>query len=432
MANTTMTDLANAVIPAPRTEFTDAALDAFSRRLGEDPAGAAWRRAAAAVNRTIGFPDRVRHLWRYTDPADLLPGRALLQATESPERTELPATPAVLLRPGHEPLVNAAAAAVGVTAEALFGEADHAQLVGRAVAADHGYFESLNAAAFDAGVVVRVPRDHVAAAPLRLVIAAVPGRDVLPRVLVAVGAGASVTVVEDHLGGGAGAVVVGVTEILVGANADVHHVLVQRWEDGTVGHLTVRARIERDGRYLGASAGFGGDVAKFDLGAILAGEGARSELVGVTLPDRRQHLDHHTMHRHLSGHTWSNIDFKAAVAGRARSSYTGLLRIEKDAPGSEAYQENRNLLLSEKARADTIPELEILTDDVSCSHGATAAPLDPEQLFYLQSRGIPADESLRLVVRGFVELTLRQVPEGLRADLEALVDARLERLVGER
>jgi Fe-S cluster assembly protein SufD len=212
----------------------------------------------------------------------------------------------------------------------------------------------------------------------------------------------------------------------------VHHVLVQRWEDGTVGHLTQRAIIERDARFLGATAGFGGDVAKLDLGGILAGAGARSELVGVTLPDRRQHLDHHTVHQHTSGNTWSNIDFKAAVAGRARSAYTGLLRIEADAPNSEAYQENRNLLLSERARADTIPELEILTDEVSCSHGATVAPVDREQLFYLQTRGLPADTALRLVVRGFVEPTLCLVPAGLREELEALVDARLARLTGGR
>jgi Fe-S cluster assembly protein SufD len=136
------------------------------------------------------------------------------------------------------------------------------------------------------------------------------------------------------------------------------------------------------------------------------------------------------VHRHTSGHTWSNIDFKAAVTDRARSAYTGLIRIERDAGASEAFQENRNLLLSERARADTIPELEILTDDVSCSHGATAAPVDPEQLFYLQSRGLTAREALRQVVRGFVEPTLALMPEGLRAEIEKLIEARLQRIEG--
>jgi len=145
----------------------------------------------------------------------------------------------------------------------------------------------------------------------------------------------------------------------------------------------------------------------------------------VVLGGDRQKFDHHTSHRHLSGNTWSNIDFKAALTDRARSSYTGLIRIEEDAPSSEAFQENRNLLLSDTCRADTIPELEILTDDVSCSHGATAAPIDPEQIFYLQSRGIPRHEAVRLVVKGFLEPTLAMVPAAVRAGLDELVAARL-------
>jgi Fe-S cluster assembly protein SufD len=222
--------------------------------------------------------------------------------------------------------------------------------------------------------------------------------------------------------------VVGVTEMLVGANAGVRHVLVQHWEDGVAGHMTQRAVIDRDARFLSATAGLGGSVTKVDLGGILAGPGARSELVGVALAEKRQHMDHHTVHRHTSGHAWSNIDFKAAVTDRARSSYTGLIRIDEKAPVSEAYQENRNLLLSERARVDTIPELEILTDDVSCSHGATATPLDREQIFYLQSRGLSATEAVRVVVRGFVEPTFKLIPEGLREELETLVEARIARL----
>ena len=403
----------------------------FSASLGETAAGLTWRQDAVRVFDGIDYPDRVRHLWRYTDPDRLQPRTTLPQQPSGEIPLDMPDSPAVLVRPGRTPSLNPAALAAGIEVQALLSRDEHLNWLGRAVPADHGYFEALNAAAFNAGVQVRIPRGVSLADPLRLMIPAPNHGSFLPRVLVVAEESASITVVEDHLGGGPDSVVVGVTEIIVGANADVRHVLVQRWQDGAVGHLTQRASVDRDGRFLGATAGFGGDVVKADLGGILAGPGARSELVGVTLPDRRQQLDHHTVHRHTSGNTWSNIDFKAAVAGRARSAYTGLLRIEADAPASEAFQENRNLLLSDRARADTIPELEILTDDVSCSHGATAAPVDPEQLFYLQSRGITADESLRLVVRGFVEPTLRQVPEGLRVELEDLVEERLSRLAGE-
>lgn len=403
-------------------------LAAFSRGNGESAGGAAWRRDAAAVLAATPLPDRVRHLWRYTDPTRLLP-RSLLQApAAAPADAALLPGPSVQLAAGQAPLLGDAARRAGLRIAPLLHDAADADLLGRAVPAGHGFFEALNAAAWNAGLVIRVPAGAALERPLRVVVPAAAGCDLLPRLLVVVEAGASLVLVEEHVGGGPQGVVVGVTEILVGAGAEVRHVLVQRWQDGQVGHLTQRARLERDARFLGATAGLGGALAKLDLGAVLAAPGARSELVGVTMPQGRQHLDHHTTHQHLSGRTWSNIDFKAAVFDRARSAYTGLIRIEHDAPGSEAYQENRNLLLSATARADTIPELEILTDEVSCSHGATVAPLEPEQLFYLRSRGLTYDASREVIVRGFVEPTLRQLPEPLRQELTDLVAARLARL----
>ena len=430
MADIAYTGIGGGAATARRPRPDIEAVTAFSRERNETGFATDWRRRAAVVLDAVAYPDRVEHLWRYTDPDLLLPRRLLAtDAVETPV-IALPADPALVLAPGRAPRLNEAARASGLSIQPLLSEASHVDLVGRAVPAGHGYFEALNAAAFDTGVCIRAPRGFAGDRPLRVIIPAPAGRDVLPRLLVKADRDATLTVVEEHTGGAVGSVVVGVTEIIVEANAEVRHVLVQRWADGVVGHLTQRAYIERDARFVGATAGFGGSTAKLNLGGILAGPGARSELVGVTLPERRQHLDHHTAHQHRSGHTWSNIDFKAAITDRARSVYTGLIRIEKDAPGSEAFQENRNLLLSERARADTIPELEILTDDVSCSHGATAAPVDPEQLFYLQSRGMSAHEAVHLIVRGFVEPTLRLVPAGLREELGALVERRLRRMQG--
>jgi len=403
---------------------------AFSRARGETQAALDWRQRAAETLDTVAYPDRVKHLWRYTDP-DLLKPASLLSA--APEMLDLwtePTDPAVLLTAGAAPRLNAAAEECGLEITSLFANDDHADVVGSAVPADHGWFEAINAAAFDAGLAIRAPKGLVLERPLRVVIPCHTGSTQVPRLLVLAEAGSEITVVEEHRDGGPGSIVIGVTEIVARAGSHVRHVLVQRWADGVRGHLTQRALIERDADYLGALAGLGGELVKIDQGGILSGKGARSELVGVTLPEKRQHQDHHTEHRHTSGNTSSKIDFKAAVTDRARSVYTGLIRIDEGAPASEAFQENRNLLLSEKARADTIPELEILTDDVSCSHGATAAPIDPEQVFYLQSRGMPHEEATRLVVRGFVESTLRLVPEGLREELEELVEDRLRRLQG--
>ncbi|HEX9638569.1 MAG TPA: SufD family Fe-S cluster assembly protein, partial [Acidobacteriota bacterium] len=197
---------------------------------------------------------------------------------------------------------------------------------------------------------------------------------------------------------------------------------------GVKGFMTQRALLARGARYLGLQASFGGSVSKFDVGAVLEGEGAESRIFGVTFGEGRQHFDHHTVHDHRAGHSHSDLDVKVVLKDRARSAYTGLIRIERDAPESEAYQENRNLLLSAGTRAESIPELEILTDAVRCTHGATVGPLDPEQIFYLRSRGLPYSEAVRMVVGGFLDATLQRVPEDLHARLEELVFNRLKEL----
>ncbi len=397
---------------------------ALVRRRGEPEALAERRLAALAAYRDAAWPDRVRHLWKFTDPAALLPA----SLTPAAPRDGAPAEgePAVVLA-GGEARLNEAARALEIQIAPLARAGAELDRLGAAVPAGHGLFEALNAALWSDGLLVRIPRRTVLGQALRVVVPAAAGC-VLPRLLVIAETGAEATVVEEHAGGGADARVFGVTEAFVAPGASLRHVVVQRWAPRTAGHLTFRARLERDASLLTAVASFGGAVAKLDLGATLEGEGARSEMVGVALGEGRQQLDHHTVHAHLAGRTWSNLDFKVALTGRARSAYTGLIRIEPGAPRSEAYQENRNLLLADGCRADTIPELEILTDEVSCTHGATVAPVDPEHLFYLRSRGIPPAAALQLVVRGFLENTLRRLPESLRAGLEPLLAERLARL----
>jgi Fe-S cluster assembly protein SufD len=149
------------------------------------------------------------------------------------------------------------------------------------------------------------------------------------------------------------------------------------------------------------------------------------ETYGVGMGVGSQRFDHHTEHVHLARNTRSNLGFKVAMTGASRSAYTGLIRIAADAAGCEAYQENRNLLLSPNARADSIPELEILNDDVRCSHGATMSSIDGEQLFYLQSRGLPRLQAIRLIVYGFLGKTLARLPQATRERVEALIAARL-------
>ncbi|MBM4131687.1 SufD family Fe-S cluster assembly protein, partial [bacterium] len=215
------------------------------------------------------------------------------------------------------------------------------------------------------------------------------------------------------------------TVVRAAAGARVRHAVIQVWDAGTSGHHAVDTRAEAGADVLTVCGAFGGESAKLELRTDLAGAGAHSEIVGVTLVGGAQHGDVHTSHRHLAERTTSRIDFKAVAADQARATYTGLIRIEDQAQHCEAFQENRNLLLSPKARADAIPELEIHNQEVSCSHGATIAPVEAEQLFYLESRGLDRGEALGLVVAGFLENTLARLPGDARALVESFVGPRL-------
>jgi len=217
-------------------------------------------------------------------------------------------------------------------------------------------------------------------------------------------------------------------EAAVGQAGHLRLVGVQRWGEKVVSHFSQRTRLGRDARLLAVWAGLGAGLSKADLGTRLDGRGAHAKLLGMSFGQGAQHFDQHTVHDHQASDTYSDLDFKIVLKDKARSAYTGLIRIEPNATNCEAYQENRNLLLSEGTRADTIPELEILNDEVRCSHGATIGPLDEDELFYLAARGIPRDEAVRMVVSGFVEPTLQEVPADLRERLRAYVTERVKEI----
>jgi Fe-S cluster assembly protein SufD len=148
-------------------------------------------------------------------------------------------------------------------------------------------------------------------------------------------------------------------------------------------------------------------------------------MTGFVYLDGERGTDCHTRQHHKSGESFSDLDFKVVVRDRARSAYTGLIRIEKDAPNCEAFQENRNLLLNEGARAESIPELEILTDQVSCTHGATMGPVDPEMLFFMESRGISEQKAIKLIIEGFFQSTMAKSPEIFKTILSEEINKKL-------
>ena len=393
------------------------------------------RRFRLAAQRTLAgltLPHRARHLWRYTDPARFLPTADVTASTPTAVNAawrvdeELAGVALVAAGVIQRLEISREARRQGVTITDLHGApADVVARLGEAVPAAHGFVEALNAAAWRGGVLVAVPAGVRLAHPIRLRFLA-PERGVaLPRLLVLVGRDASCEIIEGHGGGGDGAQVLGVTEVLVERGAEVRFDVVQRWEAGVVGHLTAYAQLAASSRFTMATAAFGGTLAKTDVGATLAGEGAISEIYGVAMGGEAQQFDQHTEHRHEASRTHSDLHTRVVLTDAARCAYTGLIRIASQAAGCEAYQENRNLLLSDDARAESIPELEISNPDVRCTHGATVAPVDAEQLFYLGSRGLPRSQAQRLIVYGFLDQTLARLPHATRERLEAMVAARL-------
>jgi len=413
----------------------------LSRDRGEAEWLATWRRHALDRYLSCGLPARHTHLWRYTDPVSLLP----VESTRDENPIAMPAEPAapvsgtnafdsgdpVLQLLGDRSFrMNDAARDCGLEIYSLSALAgSDARLLGQAVPARRGVFEALNSVLWASGIAVRIPAGLQLDRPLRILVPATE-RLTLPRLLIIGHEGATATVVEEHYGGLDASRVIGVSEVIVAANAHLRHVLLQHWRDGVGGHLTTRGVVGRDASLSTVVGSFGGALTKLDLGARLTEPGARSDLAGVALGEGEQRFDHHTAHLHEARHTSSTLDFKVALSGAARSAYTGLIRVDEQAAGSDAYQENRNLLLSTQSRAHSIPELEILTDDVSCAHGATVAPVDEQQRFYLRSRGLDRRRADRLIVKGFLDGTLRALPAAVRPTIETLVDRRLRRATG--
>jgi len=300
---------------------------------------------------------------------------------------------------------------------------------GKMVGGDFGKFESLNFAQWENGIILYVPKGVVIEKPIYLITHVPASGRLTARNLIIVDENALVNVFEILLGGSGvhnGGAVNLVTESWTERASNLKHVMANNVSTGTVVHFTHRSYVGGDAQNLTVFATLGGGVSKNNVGTILGGQGAENILKGFVAAGKRQHADHFSLQDHRAGNTHSSLDFKTVVAGRARTAFRGRISIDKHAPYSEAYQQNKNMILSSKARAVSIPELEIRQDEVRCSHGATVGPPDENQLFYLKSRGIPEDQALKLVVSGFMEESLRKLPDPLSDRLKNMIDQKLE------
>lgn len=300
----------------------------------------------------------------------------------------------------------------------------------KAVMPEYNKFTALNGALWSGGTFLYVPRNADVALPLRAFYGLnTPGTALFSHTLVVVEPGARVTYIEEYASPtilqqslNAGAV-----EIFVGAGAHLTFVTLQEWMGRVFDISTHRALLERDSRLDWLVIGMGNGITKANIEAALQGAGASTQMLGILWGYGSQHTDYHTVQDHIAPHTSSDLLYKSALTDEARSIFSGRIRVEKGAQGTDAYQANRNILLSDKAAAFPSPNLEIEANEVRCTHGATVGKVDQDQLFYLMSRGIPLDMATRMVVEGFFQDVLEREPvESIRDNLRDLIARKMD------
>jgi Fe-S cluster assembly protein SufD len=380
--------------------------------------------------RAIPLPTTSEESWRFTDLRGFDPDSFVSNghvpvpaAGTGPDRSMLEIDVAGHAVVGHDG-IEIERAPDGVTFEPL---REH-ELLGSLVGADEK-FAAHNAAMWEHGLVVHVPKGVELEQPLYVRIAnAVGDAALFFRLLVVAEPESRFSVIEEYASSSAdlSGYTNSVAELVVGQAAKVEYVSIQNLSRETWHFASHRARVERDAELDWVAGGFGSKKGKTRIENDLAGEGATSRVTGAYFADGAQHLDYDTFQRHEAPHTTSDFAFKGALRDTASAVWRGMIRVEQDAQKTNAYQENRNLLLSPKAHADSIPGLEIEANDVRCTHGATVGQVDRDQLFYLMARGLSRAEAERLIVRGFFQDVLERIElEPVREALGDALEARI-------
>jgi Fe-S cluster assembly protein SufD len=284
-------------------------------------------------------------------------------------------------------------------------------------------FTAHNAAAWQSGLLVRVPKGVELDDPLYVRVVGDESGATFWRLLVVAEEGSRFSLIEEYTSPSAEAA--GYTnsavELFVEQGAKLEYVSLQNLSQETWNFATHRATVGRDAELDWVAGGFGSRRGKVRIHNDLAGQGATSRVTGAYFADGTQHLDYDTFQQHHAPSTTSDFAFKGALREEASVVWRGMIRVEEGAQKTNAYQENRNLILSPDAHADSIPGLEILANDVRCTHGATISQVDREQLFYAMSRGLTRGDAERLIVRGFFQDVLDRIE--LAPVREALADA---------
>ncbi|GMQ85135.1 MAG: Fe-S cluster assembly protein SufD [Acidimicrobiia bacterium] len=386
------------------------------------PWRAATRSAAYETYLVTAMPNESEEIWRYVElgfdlddyaPA-LEPGPSL---DDDPLLDAAHAAVAVKLVDGY--WVGDDVETAGVTVASLDRSSSRqpelieSVVTGTGLAGLEDRF-ALAATAFGGdGAFIHIPKGTVAPGVIYVETQATkPGSASFPRIVIAVDEGAEVSIVihfrsrrEDDL------IVVPQIAAALGDNANLSVTVVQNWGYGTRAIGNANAVVGRDAGLRFAEIGLGGKLARLHLDVRMEGRGSSANVVGAYFGDKEQILDYRYFMRHIGTNTRSDMFLKGAVEDEARSVFTGMIRIEESGQKTEAFQTNRNLILSDGASAQSVPNLEILANDVRCGHGSTVGPLDAGQRYYLMSRGIGEQRADRLQVHGFFEEALLKLPQ---------------------
>ncbi len=400
------------------------------------------RRAAAwHVYETTPAPTWSDEEWRRTDTSWVdWDGAAPAANGADPARLALPmevSSASVLLRQRGSMVevlyTSPEARDAGVTVVSLAAAADSdgdtvADRLGTDLAPPSaGKLQAMNAALWSGGAFVRVPEGAKLTAPIVIVIDAAD-QPIFPRTLVSTGAGSSADVLEWWRSSQAATpgLANGCVELFVGAGSKLSYTHVQAWGGHAGSFLTQYASVARDAELATTNVTLGGRFHKGAIAATLTGPGANVRLNGMAYLDGEQFADHHTLQDHRTTDAASDLLYVNVLDGSARSVYAGTIMVQPHAQRSNAYQQNRNLMLKRGPRADSIPRLEIMADDVRCTHGSTTSTIDPMHLYYLGSRGLGLDQARSLIVDGTFEPVLDRIPDAtVRSAVRTAVRAKL-------
>ncbi len=372
------------------------------------------RRNGASLTESLPLPDQKAKGWEFTDLSGLDIGSyaaadAAVQITGAEGATVIPLSEALS---SHSQLLE--------------------EQLGSLVPVEDP-FVARNEAGWRDGVLIHVPRGVKLSEPIRIEVPIdTSGAAINWRTLIVLEEGAEAEVWEhwSSPGDDIDAMLNSVVELSVGQAATLHYVNTQDISESAWIFASQRAQVERDGRLDWATLGFGSGRGKVRLETKLAGPGSEARVTGGYAGGPGQHLDFDTIQEHAAPNTNSDLAFRGVLAAGSTAVWRGMIKVDPGAQQTDAFQESRNLLLSTEAHADAIPGLEILADDVRCTHAAAIAQIDKEQLFYLTSRGLDPAAAKSLIIEGFLESLVERLAEGpVRDEISAAIEQRLAEIL---